>query len=251
MKTNPALPLSVGLRGRREFCRHILFGTAASCVAGLPWTGRLLADVSLAGTSVIPVRIADYPALQNVLGSVRLDIGGSFGSMVVNRASATAFYAMTTVCTHNGCTVGAYSAATGRIQCPCHGSQYAIDGQVLRGPAPLPLTRYETAFDGTTLKVTIPGLGFSVNNISVESASAGQRRIKLGFPSDYFTTYRVEYRAALTDAATPVSFSTTPSGATTLTTVYSNLSTQLTVYVDAPGDSGFFSVVRIVPLTSF
>lgn len=42
------------------------------------------------------------------------------------------------VCTHLGCVVP-WSAATNKFQCPCHGSQYAPDGHVVRGPAPLPL----------------------------------------------------------------------------------------------------------------
>jgi Rieske Fe-S protein len=43
-----------------------------------------------------------------------------------------------TVCTHLGCVVP-WSAAANKFQCPCHGSQYAPDGHVVRGPAPLPL----------------------------------------------------------------------------------------------------------------
>jgi cytochrome b6-f complex iron-sulfur subunit len=47
-------------------------------------------------------------------------------------------YLLSTVCTHLGCVVP-WSAATNKFQCPCHGSQYAPDGHVVRGPAPLPL----------------------------------------------------------------------------------------------------------------
>lgn len=42
------------------------------------------------------------------------------------------------VCTHLGCVVP-WSVAVNKFQCPCHGSQYAPDGHVVRGPAPLPL----------------------------------------------------------------------------------------------------------------
>jgi cytochrome b6-f complex iron-sulfur subunit len=42
------------------------------------------------------------------------------------------------VCTHLGCVVP-WSAAQNKFICPCHGSQYAPDGHVVRGPAPLPL----------------------------------------------------------------------------------------------------------------
>ncbi len=46
--------------------------------------------------------------------------------------------AFSAVCTHQGCTVN--SIADGIITCPCHGSQYsAVNGAVVRGPAPRPL----------------------------------------------------------------------------------------------------------------
>ena len=43
------------------------------------------------------------------------------------------FYAISTVCTHLGCIV--QKNASG-FQCPCHGSRFAPDGKLVRGPAP-------------------------------------------------------------------------------------------------------------------
>ena len=53
---------------------------------------------------------------------------------------ATGIYAMTTICTHMGCTVG-LPAGT-RITCPCHGSQYDLGGGNLVGPATAPLVHF-------------------------------------------------------------------------------------------------------------
>ena len=50
--------------------------------------------------------------------------------------SANGFTALSLVCTHLGCTVG--QKDTG-FTCPCHGSQYDANGNVLRGPAQKPL----------------------------------------------------------------------------------------------------------------
>lgn len=47
-------------------------------------------------------------------------------------------YGLNAVCTHLGCVVP-WSAANNKFMCPCHGSQYAPTGAVVRGPAPLPL----------------------------------------------------------------------------------------------------------------
>lgn len=41
-------------------------------------------------------------------------------------------------CTHLGCTFP-WNPTDQQFQCPCHGSLYAPDGTVVRGPAPLPL----------------------------------------------------------------------------------------------------------------
>lgn len=42
-------------------------------------------------------------------------------------------HAISTVCTHLGCIVKAVDAG---FDCPCHGSKFAKDGSVLKGPAP-------------------------------------------------------------------------------------------------------------------
>ena len=72
---------------------------------------------------------------------------------------AAGLYAMTAICTHQGCRIPAPPSpgdlAT-QIDCPCHGSQYDKNGAVLRGPAPAPLQHYrvDLAADGT---ITVQG----------------------------------------------------------------------------------------------
>lgn len=53
---------------------------------------------------------------------------------------AGALVAVSTVCTHFGCTV-AYSRAENTFQCPCHGGEYDAEGRVIAGPPPKPLAR--------------------------------------------------------------------------------------------------------------
>ena len=50
------------------------------------------------------------------------------------------FYALVRNCTHMGC-IPNLSAAGDRFLCPCHGSVFDLDGNVLKGPAPEPLFR--------------------------------------------------------------------------------------------------------------
>jgi cytochrome b6-f complex iron-sulfur subunit len=47
-------------------------------------------------------------------------------------------------CTHLGCTFP-WNPNAQQFQCPCHGSLYAPDGAVVRGPAPLPLKIVQVA----------------------------------------------------------------------------------------------------------
>jgi cytochrome b6-f complex iron-sulfur subunit len=55
-------------------------------------------------------------------------------------------YALIAVCTHLGCTP-IWHPAEHRIKCPCHGSNFLIDGQNVAGPAPVPLFRASIELD--------------------------------------------------------------------------------------------------------
>ena len=45
-------------------------------------------------------------------------------------------------CTHLGCAVP-YDPSVGRFVCPCHGSEFTMEGDVLNAPAPRPLDLFE------------------------------------------------------------------------------------------------------------
>jgi Rieske Fe-S protein len=55
------------------------------------------------------------------------------GRSVAVFRDAGGVFAVSTVCTHLGCIVK--KASTG-FECPCHGSRFALDGSVTKGPAP-------------------------------------------------------------------------------------------------------------------
>jgi Rieske Fe-S protein len=62
--------------------------------------------------------------------------------VVVTQPAKGEFKAFSTICTHQGCAVN--KIADGTINCPCHGSKFAIkDGSVKAGPAPKPLPAQE------------------------------------------------------------------------------------------------------------
>ncbi len=58
-------------------------------------------------------------------------------------------------CTHLGCTV-AWNGESDEIECPCHGARYALDGQVLKGPARDPLAQVEVREETEGLRIPGP-----------------------------------------------------------------------------------------------
>jgi Rieske Fe-S protein len=67
--------------------------------------------------------------------------------VVVTQPTSGEFRGFGIVCTHDGCELNA--VAGGTINCPCHGSRYAItDGSVVRGPARTGLRVEKVAVDG-------------------------------------------------------------------------------------------------------
>jgi cytochrome b6-f complex iron-sulfur subunit len=60
-------------------------------------------------------------------------------------------------CTHLGCTFP-WNPMDQQFQCPCHGSHYAPDGTVVRGPAPLPLKIVQVAVIDNSILIS-PWMG--------------------------------------------------------------------------------------------
>jgi Rieske Fe-S protein len=98
---------------------------------------------------------AGPPAGERLAATSAIPVGGGMvfadKKVVVTQPASGTFKAFSSTCTHQGCTVN--KVAGGTINCPCHGSKFAIaDGSVVHGPAQRPLeARQVTASGGELL----------------------------------------------------------------------------------------------------
>lgn len=82
-------------------------------------------------------------------GDVPVGSGVIVGKTVVTQPTAGEFKAFSAVCTHQGCLVN--KVADGTIDCPCHGSKFSLDGQVVNGPAKKPLEPVNITVQGDSI----------------------------------------------------------------------------------------------------
>ncbi len=66
--------------------------------------------------------------------------------LVLVRTGEHEVKAMSTVCTHLGCTVY-WEKDREEFYCPCHAGRFDKDGKVLAGPPPRPLDSYDVEID--------------------------------------------------------------------------------------------------------
>lgn len=74
-------------------------------------------------------------------GSLLVKPQGREDKILVIHSRDGSLHAVSSICTHMSCDV-LYDKDLGHIRCPCHGSQYSVDGQNIRGPARRPLRQY-------------------------------------------------------------------------------------------------------------
>jgi Rieske Fe-S protein len=115
---------------------------AACATDGKPAAGTGSAPTQTSGSAAPPstlAKTADVP------------VGGGVivGDIVVTQPTAGVFKGLSSVCTHAGCNVSAI--VDGKIDCPCHGSKFNLDGTVAVGPATKPLEAKAVAVHGDSI----------------------------------------------------------------------------------------------------
>ena len=131
---------------RRKFIKSVC------ALGGVALVGSVLIESCQKPTPInftLDLTAAANAPLKNLGGSVV----NTANSIIIIRTGTSAYSALSNVCTHNGCTVG-YQSNSQQLYCPCHGGTFDINGKVLAGPPPTPLTKYTVSLSGNILTVS-------------------------------------------------------------------------------------------------
>ena len=125
---------------RRDFLSRIGIGACAAAVAG-----SALVTFDFLNPKVLfepPTRFRAGNPLDYPEGAVRFN--REQRAYVVGVSGG--IYALSAVCTHLGC-ITRFVSDENVIACPCHGSRFDLEGNVIHGPAPRPLPWLEVTAD--------------------------------------------------------------------------------------------------------
>jgi cytochrome b6-f complex iron-sulfur subunit len=146
---------------RREFLAKSALAAAALVTAEACGDGQIGpltphpsggGDPNAPTTPGLTITLASFPALATVGKLVDVQT-----ERALVRTGATTFQAYSKICTHQQCLT---DIKNNQFQCPCHGSVYAADGSVIKGPdvqnsGITPLHALATTFDAAKGTVTI------------------------------------------------------------------------------------------------
>jgi len=141
---------------RRDFMKTTIYfvgGIIVSAV-GIPVVGYLIDPALKSGSKEawIPIgKLEDMPELNKPypFSFTRVQVNGwertatSHGGFIFRRSEKPDdILILNSRCTHLACTVN-WKEEEGLFLCPCHDASFGKEGEVLDGPPPRPLDRYE------------------------------------------------------------------------------------------------------------
>jgi cytochrome b6-f complex iron-sulfur subunit len=156
----PGVRYKQGMAEKTHMTRRELMGlgaamAAASACEGCRMFGSRKADISIKqDTGTIRLTPEQSSQLLSEEGSLLIESPGVSGKILAIHARDGHLYAVNSVCTHMGCDV-LYDKDLGHIRCPCHGSEYGLDGHNIKGPAKRPLASYKITNDNGRVVIEV------------------------------------------------------------------------------------------------
>jgi cytochrome b6-f complex iron-sulfur subunit len=146
-----------GKMPRRKAINYLLgTGIAALGAATIYPIIRYIIPPPASGAGTSSVQAAKIGELKPNQGKI-FKFGDTPGILILKEggdpSSALSYMAFTAVCTHLNCTVQ-YRPDLHHIWCACHNGHYDLNGKVISGPPPSPLTEYRVAIKGEDIFVS-------------------------------------------------------------------------------------------------
>ena len=136
---------------RRKAIKVILVSAPAIVTAGgvlAPIVAYLWPQKQAGVADTTPIAVAaaaDLPVGKGKVYSVA-------NKPVIVIHAADGFHALSATCTHLACIV-AWDEQRGIIACPCHAGFFTVNGNVISGPPPAPLKKYQVEVRGDQIYV--------------------------------------------------------------------------------------------------
>lgn len=139
---------------RRDFLKDsaLVIGGAAVVLSEL---GCVASTAPVVRVQVISKTIrvdTARPELTTIGDGIQLNAQELDYPVLLIKVNNDRFVALSTECMHLGCTVKKQPSV---IRCPCHGSVYSLEGEVLRGPTEHPLKQFPIRMDETLAEIQL------------------------------------------------------------------------------------------------
>lgn len=132
---------------RRNFLKIILASVGSFTFVSFTYSllkFLIAVPTKAAESKKIVVHKSDVP-----YGGAKNVVYGDIPAIIINRPDK-GFIAFSRACTHLGCLIE-FSKSSQKIICPCHAGTYDLDGTVISGPPPKPLTAIPLRIEGDTI----------------------------------------------------------------------------------------------------
>ncbi len=136
---------------RRAFCWKAGLAIAALPLAGIGCAAAPVFRGALSGGRLAIPRERLAPEAEE-LDALLVRVADVADPILLVRRGPGTFVALSARCTHQGCHV---RPARGFLVCPCHGSTFGPEGEVVRGPAQAPLLRYPVEVTDRGIEIVV------------------------------------------------------------------------------------------------
>ena len=140
---------------RRNFLESGIAAIVASSCGGCALFGSRKPDaVVREDEGVLRLDKSDSELLLASVTSRLIQPKGANEKILVVHRGGGKLSAVSAICTHKGCNVN-YDIKLGYLVCPCHGSQYSLEGQIIKGPAELLLKQYNVEAENGQIVISL------------------------------------------------------------------------------------------------